>query len=310
MQLRILVRSVIALATIVVCSAANAQSFRAYVSSTGSDAHPCTVSAPCRLLPAALAAIADGGEVWMLDSANYNSAPVNVTKSATILAVPGAVGSVVAIGGPAITVATSGVKVVLRNLVIVPFVGGAGTDGISMTNGAALTIENCVIANMTTYSAVVVSASAEVKIADTVIRNVAQGVVLSNGARGNISNTKFIAAGYSLWVQAYTAGSTTIATVSDSVMSHGVVGPYVDQVGTGIGKIIATNITSSENGYGIAVTAAVPANALISVGNSTLSGNSGYGFYNAGGTVKSLGNNFVSDNGMDVSGTITPVAPR
>jgi hypothetical protein len=58
------------------------------------------------------------------------------------------------------------------------------------------------------------------------------------------------------------------------------------------------------------VTAAVPANALISVGNSTLSGNSGYGFYNAGGTVKSLGNNFVSDNGMDVSGTITPVAPR
>ena len=38
----------------------------------------------------------------MLDSANYNTGPVNVTKSVTILAVPGALGSVVATGGDAI----------------------------------------------------------------------------------------------------------------------------------------------------------------------------------------------------------------
>jgi hypothetical protein len=71
-------------------------------------------------LPAALAAVADGGEVWMLDSANYNVAPVNISKSVTILAVPGAVGSVVATAGHAININTVGVKVVLRNLTIVP----------------------------------------------------------------------------------------------------------------------------------------------------------------------------------------------
>jgi hypothetical protein len=35
---------------------------------------PVHAAAPCRLLPAALAAVASGGEVWMLDSANYNTA--------------------------------------------------------------------------------------------------------------------------------------------------------------------------------------------------------------------------------------------
>src|SRR4051812_32420834 len=90
-------------------SAAHAQSFRAYVSSAGNDANPCTVIAPCRLLPAALNAVANGGEIWMLDSANYNSGTVNITKSVSIMAVPGAVGSIVAVaGGAAITVQTPG----------------------------------------------------------------------------------------------------------------------------------------------------------------------------------------------------------
>ncbi len=70
--------------------------FRAYLSQNGSDTNPCTLPAPCRLLPAALAAVKDGGEIWMLDSANFNVGVVDIAKSVTILAVPGALGSVVA----------------------------------------------------------------------------------------------------------------------------------------------------------------------------------------------------------------------
>jgi hypothetical protein len=87
-----------------------AQSFRTYLSSTGTANPSCSLASPCRLLSDALAAVADGGEVWMLDSANYNSGPVNVTKSVTIRAVPGALGSFVALGGNAIDIATAGVK--------------------------------------------------------------------------------------------------------------------------------------------------------------------------------------------------------
>jgi hypothetical protein len=61
-----------------------------------------------------MAPAADGGEIWMLDSANYNTGPVAITKSVTILAVPGALGSVLATGGNAIDIATAGVKVALR----------------------------------------------------------------------------------------------------------------------------------------------------------------------------------------------------
>src|SRR3954471_13758221 len=80
-------------------SFAHALLFRAYLSVTGSDGNPCTVAAPCRLLPAALNAVANDGEIWILDSANFNTTTVNVTKSVSILAVPGAVGSIVATGG-------------------------------------------------------------------------------------------------------------------------------------------------------------------------------------------------------------------
>src|SRR5262245_55407077 len=50
-----------------------AQLFRAYLASDGSDANPCTLPQPCRLLPAALAAVANGGEIWILDSAIFNT---------------------------------------------------------------------------------------------------------------------------------------------------------------------------------------------------------------------------------------------
>src|SRR5512142_3529722 len=100
MNLRRVQRGVLAFAAALLLSApAHAQIFRAYLSTSGSDANPCTLPAPCRLLPAALNAVASGGEIWMLDSANYNSATVTIGKSVSILAVPGAVGSVLAIGG-------------------------------------------------------------------------------------------------------------------------------------------------------------------------------------------------------------------
>src|SRR3954470_1497815 len=103
-----------ALAVVLFAIAAHAQSFRTYLSSAGSDSNPCTVAAPCRLLPAALNAVSSGGEIWMLDSANYNAGNVNIAKSVSIMAAPGAVGSIVAVGGvPAITINTPGVKVAL-----------------------------------------------------------------------------------------------------------------------------------------------------------------------------------------------------
>ena len=125
--------------------------FRAYLSGHGSDSNPCTLLLPCRLLPKAIDAVAIGGEIWMLDSANYNLAPVVVNKSVAILAVPGAIGSVVAFGGSAgaFVINASAVTVSLRNVVVVPYPGVGSADGIVMTAPSTLAIENSLIANLT-----------------------------------------------------------------------------------------------------------------------------------------------------------------
>src|SRR3954466_3122286 len=124
-------------AALLMSGAAHAQLFRAYLASYGNDANPCTVGSPCRLIPAALAAVASGGEIWMLDSANYNSATVDINKSVSILAIPGEAGSIVALGGAsAMSMATAGSKVALRNVVITNNAVSPGSHGITITNGS------------------------------------------------------------------------------------------------------------------------------------------------------------------------------
>jgi hypothetical protein len=71
-----------------IASTAHAGLFRSYLSQNGNDAFPCNLQQPCRLLPTALAAVNDGGEIWMLDSANFNVSPVLITKSVKIFAIP------------------------------------------------------------------------------------------------------------------------------------------------------------------------------------------------------------------------------
>lgn len=134
-------------AAICVAPVADAGLFRAYLSANGNDANPCTVTQPCRLLPAALAAVNDGGEIWIVDSANYNTSVVGIGKSVTILAIPGALASLVSNNGSnAINVYAAGVSVTLRNLSVLSLGDGSlGTNiGAFMNgNGAKLTVENC-----------------------------------------------------------------------------------------------------------------------------------------------------------------------
>lgn len=127
------------LVTLAVACTAHSTVFRAYLSLSGNDANPCTLQAPCRLLPAALAAVNDGGEIWMLDSANYNNAPVVINKGVFILAIPGEMGSVLGTGGNAITIDAPGKTITLRNLQILNLTGGV--NGVAVLDAAGVHIE-------------------------------------------------------------------------------------------------------------------------------------------------------------------------
>ena len=218
--------TLLALSLLLLGAPASAQLFRAYVASDGNDANPCTLPQPCRLLPAAIAAVASGGQIWMLDSANYNSTTVNVSKSVTILAVPGAVGSVVVTGGPAISIGTPGVMVALRNIVITQL-PAAGNDGIAMTAGQRLTLEECVISGLSGHG-VSVDTDAQVSITDTTIRNnLNAGIHLGVGARAVITRTTVSDNGtYGVRALASIEGFTTSADIAYSTLSRNGKGVY------------------------------------------------------------------------------------
>lgn len=150
----------------------------------------------------------------MLDSANYNTSQVNITKSVTLRAIPGAVGSLVATGGAdAIFINTSGVSVVLRNLVINQL--GSSTNGIELIQGDALLVEDCEIANMGSDAIRVNSGTTTVR--NTVLRNSDGGfdaigsnalALLSNvhignnasfGVRANSGGTVFVTNSVLAW---------------------------------------------------------------------------------------------------------------
>jgi hypothetical protein len=304
MPSRIALRSAfVFVSTLFLCSAAQAQIFRAYLASDGSDANPCTLVAPCRLLPVAVTAVASGGEIWMLDSANYNTGTVTIDRSVSILAVPGAVGSLVAInGGSAIGITADGIAVALRNVVIGPVAGATpGTHGVHMTGASNLTIENSLIRNVPGRGILVVGTGV-LKVSDSTLRdNGSYAIELIDGARGTIASTRVLDNGVGIVVRGLTGGTVTTATVSDTVFSGGAEGPVAATYTAGAtARISVTRCTIQRTTFAFGAIADAGGTAVISIGGSLVAENT-YGWYQGTGTtVYSLGNNQMLGNTSSV----------
>ena len=299
MKNRNAVRNALALvAALLVSATAHAEIFRAYLAPDGSDANPCTLPQPCRLLPAALTAVADGGEIWMLDSGNYNTAPVGITKSVTILAVPGALGSLVATGGNAINIATAGVKVALRNLVIVPLPGGGGASGVNMSAGAGLTVENCLIANLP-QNGIVVYAAANVRVVDSALRGTNNAMNVGAGARVTVTRATFTGnSQYGILVSGSVAATTTTADIINSTFDGGLFGVSGWSVlGTGVVKVsVRGSLVSGASITGLNAESSAGASVTFSASNNIVSNNgTGMSAATAGAKMWARGNT-VSDN--------------
>ena len=293
-------------ATIALCSTTvNAAGlFRTYVSGTGSDVNPCTLAAPCRLLPAALAVVSDGGEIWILSSADFNTGQVNITKSVSIVAIPGVVGSVAATGGDiALFINGANIKVGLRNLAIVA--SGAASHGVLFRQGAELNVQDCEIANLG-IGILSYAAGSKVVVKDTVLRDNGVGfyadgstVAVLDGVqiRGNQSFGAFLAGG-------------AHATVSNSILSNNASGAYVFS-GRSPTELVVTRSVVTGNKNGLSVHAfSLQTGSLVSDGNVVTNNDIAFAFP-AGGygvTIYTRQNNTVQYNGTNVSGgVLTPL---
>ncbi len=221
-------RTVFAIASLAAGLGAEAGIFRAYLSVAGSDANPCTLPEPCRLLPAALQAVDSGGEIWLQDSGNFNAGPVSVTKSVTILAVPGALGSLVASGGPALTVdasgTPSGIIVALRNLNVRPLAGAEEAGILVQGAGTHLAVDRCDFSGFKQSpsflgSGLMVVGDSRVQVNASRFSGSSVGVYLKNGATAGIVDSRFfghrLMIGRGVVVEA-TNGTRTSAVVERS----------------------------------------------------------------------------------------------
>jgi len=289
---------------------ANAQSFRAYVASYGNDSNPgCSVTAPCRLLPAALNAIGSGGEVWMLDSANFNTGTVNVNKNANILAVPGQVGSIVAVASsPAISLGAA-LSLSLRNVAIVNNATNPGTDGVVMSTGT-LSVDDSLIA--VNGSGILDDGAGIVSVHNATFRGGTTGIWARGGASVAVSRSKFFNTSYAVYVEGSTPGVITVASVHDSAFSKYYIGAgAVATVSSATAKITVLGSTFSEGTYGVVSQSNTSgAIAVASVGSSQAFANATAGFFQfaGGATFESLGNNLVRGNANNAVGVITPVS--
>ena len=302
------------LAATFLCGAAHAQMFRAYLASSGADSNPCTVTAPCRLLPAALGAVSNGGEIWILDSANYNAGAVDIGKDVTILAVPGAVGSFVAVAaGPALTITTN-VTVHLRNIVISNNAANPGTDGIQVGGQGRLDVEGCVFS---AAQAGIRLTSGFLNVHGSVFTKSTFGISAEGGSYFDVSDTRFSnmrSDGIRMQGTNETIGNgagTTYGAVSDSAFTDMSIGiALVAQPVPASLSAAITHVTMSDASYGVFVLCDGSNTATATVGRSMFAHMFDVALYQNGScaVLESLGDNEAHGNGANTSGTITPAS--
>ncbi|MCE9551132.1 MAG: right-handed parallel beta-helix repeat-containing protein [Betaproteobacteria bacterium] len=287
---------------------------RSFVASYGNDANPCGPFAPCRQFDRAEDVTDPDGEVVVLDSADFD--PITITKSISIT-VPSGIYAGIAVpsaGTFGVTIATPSVNVVLRGLTI----NGLGGDaGILMTAGAKLSIENCVISNfsitgsLVNQHGVLVQTAATVRMVNTLIRDNDIGIEIQAGATADISGSKFLgnpAAG--IFANNSIAGKTTSAAISNTVVVGSGIGIYaLADTATASTKIDIIRSIVSNSGIGVAADSAV-GTASVSISKCMVTGSSLQGLSKPfNGTMTSYGNNTLTNNTLDVAGTLTTAAP-
>ena len=296
--------------------AAQAQGLVRYVSSSGSDANPCTRTLPCRTLQAGVNAAPAGGEVQVLDSGEYGTLTIN--KAVTVSAV-GVSARIVSSVGRAIDINAAGGRVVLRGLLLNG--NGIGEAGVVVEAAEAVHIERCEIESFLYYGMVVNSTVTKLFVRETISRESDFGlIVFASGGKVTLDNSRFengetagVYLGGNLESNiTRTSASGNIrygiaqeggrANISRSVAaSNGESGYYV---GSG-GDMTIENSVARGNGIGLqAATTARLANSVVT--------NNDIGVFNSSGTVETRGNNTIAGNRTDdvqPSGSLTPLPP-
>lgn len=266
---------------------------RTFVSVTGSDSQPCSVSLPCRSFAAAIAQTNAGGEVIVLDSGGYGS--VTITKSVSIISPPGVYAGISAFSYPGVTIAAGSTdSVTLRGL----FINRQGAAvGVDFSSGGNLVIDRCTISGTFAHAIYVYGpATPVVLIKNTHI--VDAGIGISVGGLGGEfvqmtvtdSTLTHVGAGINVYAGAEIAveNSRLIGTAKNSSTGIGI---QASNIHTPLRAHVA-NTLIREFGGGVQATGDAKMTVVASDFSHTSSAATVYG----GGTVALTGNQLVHGN--------------
>ena len=284
-----------------------ATSPRTFVSGHGADAGACASAAPCRSFAYALTQTNAGGEVDVLDPADYGA--VTIAKAVSIVNDgAGAAGIQGTAGGTAITVSAGASDAVqLRGLTIDG--AGIGGNGVTLLNGGNLEIVNCVVRNFAD-SGIVIKPSTSAKFLVSGSRgggNAGYGIAVAPVAAavvsGVIDRVVANANKYGIAVLgAQGTGATLKVTVVDSIVSNNsIFGIFTSSlVGHPAGNVLVSNSVVNYNAYGLA---AWP-NSALRIDHTAVTGN-GTGVTTNSGKVYTYGNNNIDGNTNDHIAALT-----
>jgi hypothetical protein len=259
-----------------------------------------------------------------------------VSKSVTLLAVPGVLGSVVAVGGDALVISTTG-AVTLRNLNILPFPGNVNQKGVNKNGAGSLTIQDCNIFGFSNGVGAYLTGAVNATVTRTVFRDNLVGLAGSDGPIVGISDSLFANnSGYAAYGAANCVGCTIRLSVTRSVVRNSGIGIAVDSQGdftsarldvsdsriegvgvagtTGVQVYAATGVFAlgSVNGTVIsgmesAVKSVGQGTVRVFVSGSTITDNTN-GLHQVDATIlESAGNNNIRNNNNNTVGTVTNV---
>lgn len=260
-------------------------SSRVFISALGADASDCSVLiTPCRNISGALGKVAADGEIIVLGTGEYESAPLTITKGVKVTASAG----VVAFIRQPITIDAPGGRVVLRGI---SMKGSGSGNAVTLAVAGALSIEETTIDRWTNGLRLGSASASQVTISNSIFRGSASGVLADAGDIATVSvegvrfegnGTGIDASGGSFTVRETTfANGATGISASQSVFDVQHADFFMNQVG----------IAASTGG-------------TVRLSRSFVFGNSVGLSTTGGGSILSSGTNVLRGNGTDISGAL------
>jgi hypothetical protein len=290
-----------------------------FIASYGNNANLCTRDAPCLTLQRGINSTPAGGELIILDSGDYgNNGTIN--KSITISAV-----GVSAALGAGITIDATDATVVLRGLRLNgsgSLYNGSGSNGIDIITGSVVHvhIDDCEIDGFDIGINVNTESYPTLSIANSVVRNnFVDGLSFRTGTPGQLvvdhsrfehngvygiviegggaSITRTVATGNAVGFKVQFAKANISWTTAEDNRSDG-----YDSSAAGH-MTLEQSVARGNARYGLNVSQ----NSGTAVVSGSTFTNNGTGIFQRFGTIFTRGNNTVSGNATDVSGTLMPL---